>query len=63
LFDNRVEEKMMNILFFIFCLVTTHISYYVDGIRVTSKEDAKFEIKANPVTNSPIKTIHVFYNL
>jgi len=53
---------MINILFFIFCLVTTHISYYVDGIRVTSKEDVKFEIKANPITNSPIKTIHVFYN-
>ncbi|XP_047152927.1 uncharacterized protein LOC124824537 [Vigna umbellata] len=48
---------MMNILFFIFCLVISDV-YNVDGIQDILKEDVKFEIKQNLTINSSIKTIH-----
>ncbi|XP_017428571.2 uncharacterized protein LOC108336611 [Vigna angularis] len=53
---------MMNILFFIFCLVISHINHNVDGIQDILKEDVqedvKFEIKQNLTINSSVKTIH-----
>jgi len=46
----------MNILFFIFCLVTNHI-HNVGAIEDRLKEDVKLSI------NSPVKTIHVLLNI
>ncbi|XP_047152924.1 uncharacterized protein LOC124824535 [Vigna umbellata] len=54
---DAAEKRMMNILFFIFCLCLV-INHNVDGIHDILNEDLEFERNSKLSDKSPLKTIH-----
>ncbi|XP_061374669.1 protein neprosin-like [Gastrolobium bilobum] len=59
LFDKRSScMKMINILFFVLCLVSGSSSHIVDGMQSALKEDLELEQKLKHINKIPVKSIH-----
>ena len=55
MFD-KITEKMIYILFLIFCLMASNTNHKVEGGAI--EEDMEFERQLKDINKPPIKTIH-----
>jgi len=51
-------KKMIHMLFFVLCLLSSHVSLNVDGIQTILKEDLDLDRQLELINKPPMKSIH-----